>query len=1153
VRTSVDVVGVIFATHNVDDHDNGHDKSVVHLDNQAGISVFKDSHLLDNIREAEISVNIGGINSQADTFKAHLVGDFQDISTVYYHPQAAANILAWKDAINSSDVSFDKASNTFILTSPSQYTYAFKPNASGLHTHDFEQSSSSVLIATVRSNEYMYTQREVKAAKQAKEIIQRLGYPSARSAIEMINNGSLINCPVTAQDMLRAYKIYGPDLASLRGKTTFTPSVPHVERQLTRVIIAEQVLHTDIMFVNQHAFLVSVSEPLQMLTATHLGKDMGGRAKAIVRQALAKQIGLYKSRQFTITTLLSDGEGAIASLTSEIEASSIAVNPSGAGQHVPTIERNIRTMKERARGILATIPYELPTTLIPWLVYYVVTRINIVPRRGGLDHLSPREAFLGIKTDFKRDLKCGFGDYLECSVPNQDNSMLARTQSCIALCPIGTQGTIKCMSLVTWQVVTRTQFKVLPMPDNIIEQINKYARSVNGRAVQGLDIAYGQSYEYTNETQHDVSEQGVDTLYKPLTLDVDLNAAKRGEYHSIAEEPPIDADDIIIEERADRTQSIKNTNTNTFTKSAYVPDSEDDDSDDSDFVPEPEPKPKEWELVRDYETRSAPTDTTNILESNSDVYNITIKEALGNTSMHDHAMNAIKMELQQMLDLKVFTPVEANESASLQRPIPSKMFLKEKYDSLGNFDKLKARLVAGGHMQDRDELLYEDITSPTAPTPLTFAVAAIAAAEHRSVVTADVPGAYLLANIKDRKITIILNKQLTDILLQLKPEWSSRRRLDGTILLRLLTALYGTVEAAQRWYNTISDILKSYGYTSNSVAPCIMNKLVNNTQSTVIIYVDDLLFTCINEKIILETIQHIETKLKVKLKTKHGKIHSYLGMTWNFNHVNMCKISMEKYTEDLLKYFNVNTSCSDPAADHLFVIRPDVPKINLDKKELFHTGVAKCLYIAKRTRPDILLPISFLTTRVLAPDEDDWNKLHRVLKYLHKTRELGIGLECDEKMNTHAYIDASYGTHADYKSHSGMIISLGKGPIDVASTKQKINTKSSSEAELVALSDKSSHVLWHRNFLIAQGYDTQASKIYQDNQSTITLASNGTPSSDRSRHVSIRFFWMKDKIKNGEIEIIYKPTDDMIADILTKPLHGRKFIHLRDRLLNWKL
>jgi hypothetical protein len=73
---------------------------------------------------------------------------------------------------------------------------------------------------------------------------------------------------------------------------------------------------------------------------------MGGRAKAIVRQALAKQIGLYKSRQFLITALLSDGEGAIASLTSEIEASGIAVNPSGAGQHVPTIERNIRIMKK---------------------------------------------------------------------------------------------------------------------------------------------------------------------------------------------------------------------------------------------------------------------------------------------------------------------------------------------------------------------------------------------------------------------------------------------------------------------------------------------------------------------------------------------------------------------------------------------------------------------------------------------------------------------------------------------------------------------------------------------------------------------------------------------------------------------------------------
>ena len=260
---------------------------------------------------------------------------------------------------------------------------------------------------------------------------------------------------------------------------------------------------------------------------------------------------------------------------------------------------------------------------------------------------------------------------------------------------------------------------------------------------------------------------------------------------------------------------------------------------------------------------------------------------------------------------------------------------------------------------------------------------------------------------------------------------------------------------------------------------------------------------------------------------------------------------MSGYTQDLLQLYEITSKMGSPAADHLFATRADATKLSLGKKESFHSGVAKCLYMGKRTRPDILLPISFLATRVQDPDEDDWNKLQRVLKYLNGTPDLGIALQCDKDIIIQSFIDASYGTHGDFRSHTGMVITLGKGPIDIASTKQKINTKSSAEAELIALSDKASQVIWHRDFLIAQGYNNLPATIYQDNQSTMALAVKGSASSDRTRHVSIRYFWMKDKVQNGDIEIIYKPTDDMIADILTKPLHGDKFARLRDLLLNW--
>jgi hypothetical protein len=213
--------------------------------------------------------------------------------------------------------------------------------------------------------------------------------------------------------------------------------------------------------------------------------------------------------------------------------------------------------------------------------------------------------------------------------------------------------------------------------------------------------------------------------------------------------------------------------------------------------------------------------------------------------------------------------------------------------------------------------------------------------------------------------------------------------------------------------------------------------------------------------------------------------------------------------------------------------------------------VARLLYLAKRTRPDILLTVSFLTTRVQAPTEQDMVKLERSLRYLNSTRQLGIRLQYDPSNPLQAYVDASYGVHEDFRSHTGMVISLGSGPIDTRSTKQKINTKSSTEAELVGLSDMTSKVIWHREFLRNQGIPQPPAPIFQDNMSTMALAENGRSNSDRTRHVSIRYFWLKDRINNQEIEVKYCPTNNMIADVLTKPLLGDNFIKLRNLLLNW--
>ena len=172
-------------------------------------------------------------------------------------------------------------------------------------------------------------------------------------------------------------------------------------------------------------------------------------------------------------------------------------------------------------------------------------------------------------------------------------------------------------------------------------------------------------------------------------------------------------------------------------------------------------------------------------------------------------------------------------------------------------------------------------------------------------------------------------------------------------------------------------------------------------------------------------------------------------------------------------------------------------------------------------------------------------KLNRVLAYLKETHTLRLTLGVGGVIQLQAYIDASFAPHGDGKSHTGSVLSLGRGAFFAASCKQKLVTKSSWEAELVAFSDQLSEVLGTAQFLEAQGMQI-VPVVHQDNTSTIFSATKGAGSSNRTRHVHIRYFWCQQFIENGTE---YTPTGDMIADILTKPLQAELFRHLRGLLL----
>jgi len=238
-----------------------------------------------------------------------------------------------------------------------------------------------------------------------------------------------------------------------------------------------------------------------------------------------------------------------------------------------------------------------------------------------------------------------------------------------------------------------------------------------------------------------------------------------------------------------------------------------------------------------------------------------------------------------------------------------------------------------------------------------------------------------------------------------------------------------------------------------------------------------------------------------------------------------------------------------PAACHLFNTDDGATKLDEKKAQLFHHMVAKLLYLCRRTRQDIQTAIAFLCTRVKSPDEDDYKKLTRVVQYLRDTTKLTLTIEPDD--NPRWWVDSSYAVHPDMKSHTGVFMSIGKGGGYTASRKQKLNTKSSTEAELVAIDDAMGQVLWTRHFLADQGIPVPVTTIYQDNKSTILLSENGKASSSkRTKHLDVRYYFVTDCIKRGEVKVAYCPTENMLADFFTKPLQGAAFRRMRSQILN---
>jgi hypothetical protein len=445
--------------------------------------------------------------------------------------------------------------------------------------------------------------------------------------------------------------------------------------------------------------------------------------------------------------------------------------------------------------------------------------------------------------------------------------------------------------------------------------------------------------------------------------------------------------------------------------------------------------------------------------------------------------------------------------------------------------------VAHGNHQILDDIFGSQGSSPTINIAVVNLLVAMAAKKKLTMRAIDIKGAYLNADLPKAEIMRI-NRDVATIMMRNDASLVEYARKDGSIHVELNKALYGLKTAGKEWYNLLSRKLISWGFIRSNYDPCMFIK----GTTVIAVYVDDLLILDADTRKIDE-IQDLLRKEFKEITVKTGPKISFLGMTIEKQECGDYVISQQAYAEEISQDY-VSTLAYVPKSPANSNLKRSNPKSESFDPGKYRSETMKFLYLATRTRPDILYATAVLASRANDPSVDDYNKLTRLAQYVFATSTDSIRFSSKGKFVISGCADASFASHADAKGHSGYAIFIDDTSAAIAckSIKQRSVAHSSMEAELIALHDMLRHILWIRD--VADELDLRDDKskpvsIQQDNIPAISAVTTDIGSMQgRSKFIDRRLFSIHEYIAKGDVELTYCRTENMVADLLTKSLIG---------------
>ena len=494
---------------------------------------------------------------------------------------------------------------------------------------------------------------------------------------------------------------------------------------------------------------------------------------------------------------------------------------------------------------------------------------------------------------------------------------------------------------------------------------------------------------------------------------------------------------------------------------------------------------------------------------------------------------AMDVEINQLERLKTWKIVHPPPGANV---INSGFVFRQKRDANGQIETYKARFIGKGYGQEYGIDHFKTFAPSVKMTSLRV-VLSYAAQEDWEIHQIDIKSAYLNATITET----IYVKPLHGYL---KPE-------DKGKVCLLLKGLYGIKQAGREWYRELSKTFSELKFARSHADHSVFYKL-NDEPIIVTVSTDDMTLSAKY----LKTIQRLKDDLQIRYGISDlGEIHWILGIEVKRDRAaRTISLSQRSYIESFLKEFHLDdaNSVSVPAEPGLILGNHQSPETARDLKEMenipYARGVGKLNYFYVTTGPQIGYSNGILARYMANPGRTHWEALKRVLRYVKGVKDNWLTLGGSNE-GLEGFTDSDFASQPDRHSISGYVFRFRGGAVSWSSKRQPIVTLSTTEAEYVAGTQAAKEAIWLRRLIgeITTPF-TRPTPLFCDNNGARSLAKDDAIFHPRTKHIDIRFHFIRETVENRHISVIHIPSNENIADIFTKALARAKFQPFCDAL-----